>query len=116
MEIQNNIRVCLTIDVESDYGRSDSYDILDRVAPFFEWINWEQVPLTAFITGRLLERGHAVIDTFQSAGVPIGVHGFEHRTESFGTMNTRHEEEIRRGIDAYVKRIGHPPAGYRAPL
>ncbi len=116
MEIQNSFRVCLTIDVESDYGRSDRYEILDRTGPFFEWLRREQVPLTAFITGRLLERGHAVIDSFQSAGVPIGVHGFEHSTENFGTMNTSHEDEIRRGVDAYVKRIGRPPAGYRAPL
>ena len=116
MEIQSNIRVCLTIDVESDYGRSDSYEILDRTAPFFDWLNRENVPLTAFVTGRLLERGHAIIDSFQSAGVPVGVHGFEHSTENFGTMNTSHADEIRRGVDAYVKRIGRAPAGYRAPL
>ena len=116
MDAEKPIRICLTVDVESDYGRSDRYDILDRVAPFFEWLGRENVPLTAFVTGRLLERGHAIIDSFQSAGVPIGVHGFEHSTENFGTMNTSHADEIQRGVEAYVKRIGRAPVGYRAPL
>ncbi len=115
MDAEQSIRIWLTIDVESDYGRSKRYDILDRVAPFFEWLDRENLPLTAFVTGRLLEQGHAIIDSFQSAGVPIGVHGFEHSPENFGTMNTSHADEIRRGVEAYVKRIGRAPAGYRAP-
>lgn len=116
MGIQNAIRICLTIDVESDYGRSGRYALLDQANPFFEWVRGEQIPFTAFITGRLLEQGHPVIESFQSADIPIGVHGYEHRTDRFGTMTTSHEDEIRRGIEAYVKRIGRPPAGYRAPL
>ena len=112
---QAPIKVSLTVDVEWDYARSESHSILEQTAPFFQWLREEQIPLTAFVTGHLLKQGHAVIDSLQAAGVPIGVHGFEHKTEDFGTMNTRHEDEIRQGMDAYMKRIGHLPAGYRAP-
>lgn len=112
---QSPIRVSLTIDVEWDYARSESHSILEHTQPFFQWLREEQIPLTAFVTGHLLKQGHPVIDSLQAAGVPIGVHGFEHKTASLGTMNTRHEDEIRQGIDAYVKQIGRLPAGYRAP-
>ena len=115
-DTNERIRVCLTVDVESDYARSESYSILEKTNPFFEWLRREQVPFTAFVTGHLLDRGHPVIESLQAAGVPIGVHGFEHTVHDLGTMTTRHEDEIRRGVDAYVKRIGRLPAGYRAPL
>ena len=104
----------LTLDVESDYGRSDTYDVLDRAAPFFDWIKSEQIPLTAFVTGRLLEQGHRVVDTFQECGIAVGVHGYTHAADTFGTMHTSHADEIRRGAEAYAKRMGNKPAGYRA--
>ena len=108
-------RMCLTLDVELDYGRADGYAILERTAPFFDWLRGEQVPFTAFVTGQLLEQGHAILDSLQTAGVPIGVHGFSHRAETFGTMHADHRDEIRKGVDAYTKRFQQPPQGYRAP-
>ena len=104
-----SIRVSLTIDVEWDYARSESHSILEYTGPFFQWLREEKIPLTAFVTGHLLKQGHPVIDSLQAAGVPIGVHGFGHEAASLGTMNTRHEDEIRQGVDAYVQRIGRRP-------
>ena len=109
------IKVCLTIDVEWDYARSRSVSILEHTDPFFQWLRQEQVPFTAFVTGRLLEQNHPMLESLEAAGVPIGVHGFEHSTERFGNAHSRHEDEIRRGTDAYLKRFGRPAAGYRAP-
>jgi peptidoglycan/xylan/chitin deacetylase (PgdA/CDA1 family) len=108
------VTVYLTLDIESDYGRSDTYCVLDKAAPFFDWIKAERIPLTAFVVGKLLEQGHPIIDALIEQGVPVGVHGYTHSADTFGTMRTSHADEIHRGTDAYVKRIGRKPAGYRA--
>jgi peptidoglycan/xylan/chitin deacetylase (PgdA/CDA1 family) len=107
--------VYLTLDVESDYARSPTLMILDRTGPFFKWARDEQVPFTAFVTGRLIEQAHPIVDQLQSAGIPVELHGYTHDVSGFGTMHSSHAEEIERGTDVYEKRFGHVPAGYRAP-
>ncbi|HBA84282.1 MAG TPA: hypothetical protein DCZ95_09340 [Verrucomicrobia bacterium] len=108
-------KVYLTFDIEPDYARTDSYRILDRTAPFFEWIGQEQLPATAFVTGQLLENGHPILDSLQKAGIPVEVHGYSHAAETFGDMHTSHAEEIDKGTEAYLRRFGQQPVGYRAP-
>jgi len=107
--------IYLTLDVEPDYGRAGTFQILEKTEPFFAWVKEARIPLTAFVVGRLLEQGHRVIDSLQEAGVPIALHGFSHAPQLFGTMHTDHREEITRAADAYVRRTGRRPAGYRAP-
>ena len=106
---------CLTLDVEPDYGRADSCAILDRAEPFFDWLRAERMPLMAFVTGELLDRGHRVLDLLNDAGASLGVHGHRHAAGDFGTMRDSHAGEIERSADAYSRRIGRPPRGYRAP-
>src|SRR5688500_12864270 len=108
-------RVSLTIDVERDYGRADSHSILDRAAPFFDWLYDEQLPLTAFVTGQLLEQGRASVEAVRRAKASSAVHGFTQAAATSGAMITSHEEDSRRGVEAYTQRVGRPPAGYRAP-
>lgn len=108
------VTLYLTLDIESDYGRSNTYRALEQSAPFFEWIRAEQIPLAAFVVGKILEQGHPIVDTLLEHGIAIGVHGYTHTADTFGTMHTSHAEEIGRGTDAYVQRVGRKPAGYRA--
>lgn len=103
------------MDIEPDYGRCDTTHILDASGPFFDWIAAESVPLTAFVTGRLIEAGHPVVDRLLAAGVSVELHGYTHRASQFGSAVTSHADEIQRGTEAYVKRFGQVPAGYRAP-
>jgi peptidoglycan/xylan/chitin deacetylase (PgdA/CDA1 family) len=107
--------LCLTLDVEADYGRSATVAILDKTDSFFDWIRNEHVPVTAFVTGRLIEQGHPIIDRLEAAGVAVELHGYAHAAGDFGTMLHSHAEEIERGTVAYQRRFGRPPAGYRAP-
>ena len=107
--------VYLTLDIEPDYGRCRTLAILDRAGEFLDWARHEQVPLTAFVTGRLIEQGHPVVAHLQSAGASVELHGYEHALSGFGTMRDSHAEEIERGTAAYAKRFGRLPAGYRAP-
>ena len=107
--------VCLTMDVEPDYARTSSFAILDRAGPFFQWIHDEQVPVTAFVMGRLIAQSHPILDQLQSAGAAVELHGYAHDVSGFGDMRSSHSEEIQRGTEAYAKRFGRVPYGYRAP-
>lgn len=107
--------VCLTMDVEPDYGRATTTRILDRIAPFLEWITAERIPMTAFVTGRLIETRHPVTDQLLAAGVAVELHGYAHGAAEFGSSRDSHADEIRRGTEAYANRFGRVPAGYRAP-
>ncbi len=107
--------VCLTMDIEPDYGRCATTHILDAAGPFFDWIAAESLPLTTFVTGRLIEAGHPIVDRLLAAGASVELHGYTHQASKFGSALTSHADEINRGTDAYVKRFGHVPAGYRAP-
>lgn len=107
--------LCLTLDVESDYGRTESFAILDRAAAFFDWIRDERVPLTAFVTGRLIARGHPILDRLVACGAALELHGHAHDPAHFGTMFDSHAEEIEQGTAAYQRRFSRLPSGYRAP-
>lgn len=107
--------ICLTLDVEPDYARSQTLMILDRTDPFFQWVRDAQIPLTVFVTGRLIEHSHPIVDRLQSAGIPVELHGYSHAVPGLGTMHHSHADEIERGTEAYVKRFGRVPFGYRAP-
>lgn len=107
--------VCLTLDVEADYGRTATVGILNRVGSCFDWIRAENVPVTAFVTGRILEQGHPILDRLAAAGASVELHGYAHDAAEFGTMFASHAEEIERGTAAHVRRLGRPPVGYRAP-
>ena len=107
--------VCLTLDVEPDYARTRTFGILDQTTPFFDWYVSAGVPITAFVTGQLLEQGHALVDRLLTAGLSIGLHGFSHAPQAFGTMHDAHADELQRGIAAYERRLGRRPIGYRAP-
>ena len=107
--------VCLTLDVEPDYGRTTTTKILDRISPFLDWVAASRIPITAFVTGQLIAQRHPVVDQLLAAGVSVELHGHDHRAEGFGTLCDSHADEINCGTDAYVDRFGRVPAGYRAP-
>jgi len=109
------VRLCLTVDVESDYGRADTYEVLNRAAPFFEWIQKDHIPITAFVVGRLFQQGHPIIETLLKAGASLGVHGFSHSPDTFSSMQSSHADEIQKGVEAFERRVGRKPSGYRAP-
>ena len=113
--MKNGATLHLTLDVERDYGRADTYRALDAAGPLFAWTEKTGLPLTAFVAGEILERGHPIVETLLKAGIPIALHGHAHAAAAFGTMRTSHADEIERAVQAYASRIGKRPHGYRAP-
>jgi peptidoglycan/xylan/chitin deacetylase (PgdA/CDA1 family) len=110
-----NARIYLTFDIEPDYARTTTYRILDQTGPFFDWLCGEKIPATAFVIGKLFEQGHPILDRLHAASIPIEVHGYSHGVDTFGDMHASHAEEIEKGTEAYTKRFGQQPIGYRAP-
>lgn len=104
-----------TLDVEPDYGRTSRVSLLNRLPEFVSLMRAEDVPITAFVVGRFFDDQPEVADQLAKSGADVELHGYHHSAADFGSMYTPHTEEIERGHAAYVRRMGHPPLGYRAP-
>lgn len=105
-----------TLDVEPDYGRTEHVALLERAGEFLAWARDEGLPVTAFVVGRFFEDQPRAVETLASGGAALALHGYRHALSGFGTMETPHTEEIERGFEAYRRRLGRAPSGYRAPL
>ena len=111
---QNHV-LYFTLDVEPDYARTRQCALLDRTGEFLAWACDAGLPVTAFVVGLFFEEGRPVIDTLVDGGAAVELHGYRHAAADFGTMDTPHTAEIERGCDAFRRRLGRAPAGYRAP-
>jgi|GEM_PF-3335193 len=110
----NPATVFLTLDVEPDYGRAQTCRVLDQADSFWDWLRQAAVPMTAFIAGKLIHEGHPVLDRLTALNVPLALHGYTHAPETFGNMRTSHAGEIQAAHEAFLRRMGRRPNGYRA--
>ena len=97
----------LSIDVEHDYngGRTEA---LDRLPDLLAAVRHADMPLTAFVEGRLFAARPRLCARLVEAGVDLQLHCHDHR-EPGDTA-----ESLRRGIDAFEGFTGARPRGYRA--
>ena len=97
----------LSIDVEHDYngGRSDA---LDRLPAVLAAVRCANLPLTAFVEGRLFVERPDLCAGLAEDGADLQLHCYDHR-EPGDTA-----ESLRRGIDAFYGFTGRRPRGYRA--
>lgn len=105
-------RACLTLDLEPDCGgRLDSLDSLARIDAVVDLVRDLALPLTVFVTGRILdERPEAIRALSVLPRIEFGVHAYSHR---LGLADNG--DEIRRGVAAYRRYFHQSPCGYRAP-
>ena len=126
----NRCAVALTWDVDADsglnYAHPDSADNLVATQSFVRYGPSIAVPrlmeifrrlelrLTFFIPGWVIETYPAAIELIVSNGHEVGLHGYMHERSN---QLTRDEEAgvLARSLDAYSKRIGGRPRGWRAP-
>ena len=99
--------VLLSIDIETDFG-SGRMEALSKVGKFLEFVEELNVPITAFVEGRLFETQRELCEQLVEHGVDVQLHCYDH-----GTAGDT-PELLRRGIAAYTDFIGKPPSGYRA--
>lgn len=69
---------------------------------------------TFFIPGWCIEKYPAVVDLLLSAGHEVALHGYLHERPNELSAEDEHYW-MRRGIDAFVARVGTRPRGWRAP-
>jgi peptidoglycan/xylan/chitin deacetylase (PgdA/CDA1 family) len=105
---------CLTLDFEYDL-KSDCglYLTEDRVElrRLKEFLDQHQVPLTAFVVGRMLEeRPQRVAAAAEELPVEFGLHSYSHDQARPDTA-----QEIASAVNAYQSFFGRDPEGYRAP-
>ncbi len=104
---------CLTLDLEQDWPSTDSHEVLlnrARFGQFEEIFLRNQLKLTVFVVGRMLELGLPVQERFSSIDAHFELHSYSHNARETDT-----EAEIVRGKKAFSRYFGHPPKGYRAP-
>jgi peptidoglycan/xylan/chitin deacetylase (PgdA/CDA1 family) len=85
-----------TLDVETDFG-SRQCTALSRLEQVLDLMAELDIPLTAFIEGRLFESRCDICALLMARGVDIQLHYYDHGT--FGDT----PEPLRRSIEAYVE-------------
>lgn len=97
----------LSVDVEHDYN-GDGMEALDRLPDLLAAIRGAELPLTAFIEGRLFAKRPDLCALLVDAGADVQLHCHDHRDSGDSA------ESLGRGISAYRDFVGVPPRGYRA--
>lgn len=108
--------VAFTVDVEPDYGgifgpvyhTLQDDDVLDH---FKQTLKTNDIPVTLFITGDLLERHLSTTRRISEIGSELQVHSYSHPGPGHDVIG-----EARRARDAYTGFYGRPPSGYRSPF
>ena len=104
---------CFTLDLEPDLYVDDSHEILldsDRFGQFETFILRNQLRMTVFVVGKMLESGLPIRERFANFGAEFELHSYSHNA-----IEPDSEAEIVQGREAYLNYFGHPPRGYRAP-
>ncbi len=107
--------VCLTLDVEQDYGDlldEPSYEGLKHIPDLVNFCKQRNIPLTCFVQGSLFETQPAEIKRLAELDVDFELHSYSH--PRLKEMNV--EMEIKKGKEAYCRFFDREPMGYRSPL
>lgn len=115
IDLQVKRKMCLTLDIEQDYGdllSEPCYEGLKRIPELVNFCKERNIPLTCFVQGSLLETHPEEIKQLVALDVEFELHSYSHP----GVKAINAEFEIRSGKEAYQKFFGKEPLGYRAPL
>ena len=107
--------VCLTLDVEQDYGDlldEPSYEGLEHIPEVVAFFREKNIPLTCFVQGSLLETHPAFIEQMSTLDIEFELHSYSHPSPKKRNI----EFEVGKGKEAYREFFGEDPLGYRAPL
>ncbi|MFQ5924912.1 MAG: polysaccharide deacetylase family protein, partial [Dehalococcoidia bacterium] len=73
--------VCLTLDVEQDYGDlldKPTHEGLEHIAEFVSFLSERNIPLTCFVQGSLLETHPDKIKQLAALDVEFQLHSYSH--------------------------------------
>lgn len=113
-ELKNKKVVCLTLDVEQDYGgRLDkpSYEGLYHIEDLVNFLQERNIPLTCFVQGSLFETHPSELEKLATLDVEFELHSYSHPRPYELDMQL----EVERGKEAYKRFFAKNPMGYRSP-
>jgi peptidoglycan/xylan/chitin deacetylase (PgdA/CDA1 family) len=111
---KNSKAVCLTLDVEQDYGDlldEPSYEGLQHIPGLVNLFKKRNIPLTCFVQGSLFETHPSAIEQLSALDVEFEVHAYSHPKPK----EINHELEISKGKAAFAEFFGREPIAYRSP-
>lgn len=112
MQINEKL-LCLTIDVEPDFGgltKTTRYYGKDHLIRLKDLLYKFNLKLTAFVTGKTLEENPEIYDLLCSMNAEIEQHSYAHRADHDLKI-----DDIEKGILTHKRITGMLPMGYRAP-
>jgi len=112
----NQKSLYLTLDYEADPTTATSdktYAALKQADRLAEFLSSNDLPLTVFCEGEILEHRFERLRPLIDAGAEIELHAYDHST-AFAEADARTENFLA-GLAVYRERFGTTPRGYRAP-
>lgn len=105
--------ICLTLDLERDYGYFDTYKSFENIDLFLKLIKKYDLKITVFLVGNLIEQKKEFIEKFKSVSVEFALHSYRHDIENKDPRFK--QEEIIKAKTVYFNYFKKNPLGYRAP-
>jgi hypothetical protein len=108
--------VCYTLDLEHDYAGlspTEEYTSFSHPASlqrFLEIVGRNELKITVFATGKVLDQRKDMVAFFQENGAEIELHGYQHIMYQPDCAH-----EVKKGVEAYQNYFGRRPLGYRSP-
>lgn len=106
--------LCLTLDLEKNYGRIDTYNSFKNIRPLLELLKKYNQKLTIFVTGEILDKQPEIINLFKNYSCEFESHSYFHAAKS-QTFIPDKKKEIINAQRAYFNFFQKQPMGYRAP-
>lgn len=113
-EKQLSRQLCLTLDLENDYGRFDSYHCFSGINILESLIKKFNIRFTTFVTGKVLEDRPDIVERLRKLDSEFGLHSYSH-TISRQLLIPERLDELNRAVEAYQNYFHKKPVAYRAP-
>lgn len=105
--------VCLTLDIEKDYGYFDTYLAFENIDLFLNLVKKYDFKITIFLVGYLIEQRKDIIEKFKSIPVEFALHSYSHDIKNKNPDFKR--QEVIKAKEAYFAYFKKQSLGYRAP-
>lgn len=111
--ILENKTVCLTLDLEQDFGSlldEASFEGFGNIPDLVNLLEKYNIPLTCFVQGSLLETHGHIINQFSKIDVEFEAHTYNHPRPKL----VNHELELKKTTKSYNQYFGKAPLAYRS--
>ena len=116
LELPDDRRVYLTLDLECDYGTAlgtSHYNAVQHADQLAAVLESHDVPLSCFLQTQILEECPETIDPFLSATVPVEFHAHSHTHPPRASADV--PSEVAESVRRVRERFDTEPIGFRFP-